>query len=277
MGNVGTVHARDDALSVIAYQFPTKCCATKAAVMENVNYICSRMDACCRGYPGLDLMIFSEYSTQGWHPEKCVELATTIPGQESKKFAESCRKNKVWGCFSIIETNVDNPKSPFNTAVIIDPSGNIKLKYRAIFVWPKREPWTAGNGDVPVCDGPKGSKLGIIIGYDGTTGEIAGKAGKEGADIVIRMAAYTDPYDYAWPFELQARAWENIMYMVGCNMVGVDLQYSYFGGSMFVNFDGNIITKAGRGEQAVKADLVIPERRKVRDQWTQDYSFEPMV
>ena len=47
-----------------------------------------------------------------------------MPGPETDLFAEACKESKVYGVFSIMEKNPDGGE-PYNTAVIIDPQGEM--------------------------------------------------------------------------------------------------------------------------------------------------------
>ena len=98
---------------------------SKEKVLENCERIASFIEGCNRGLPGLDLIIFPEYSTQGFNPVKWKELSTTIPGEETEIFAEACKKNKVWGVFSLTgELHEDHPKrNPNNTLILINDKG----------------------------------------------------------------------------------------------------------------------------------------------------------
>ncbi len=62
--------------------------ATRAEVLDNCAIIANMINGTKRAYPGLDLIVFPEYSTQGFHPEKWSELTTTIDGPEVAIFAE---------------------------------------------------------------------------------------------------------------------------------------------------------------------------------------------
>src|SRR5467141_2823877 len=72
------------------------------------------------------------------------DLTTTVPGPETAIFSEACRKNKVWGVFSI--TGEQNPKgAPFNSFLLVNDKGEIVLNYHKILPWVPMEPWYPGN------------------------------------------------------------------------------------------------------------------------------------
>ena len=48
--------------------------------------------------------------------------------------------------------------------------------------WTPVEPWEPGNLGIPVCDGPNGSKLALIICHDGMFPEMARECAYKGAD-----------------------------------------------------------------------------------------------
>jgi len=82
-----------------------------------------------------------------------------------------------------------------------------------------------------------------------------------GADVLIRVSAYMDPWGTAAPLDWwtminRVRALENLAYVVAANQ-GARLShyppFSWPGGSMIVDFDGRILAQAepGGGERIV--------------------------
>jgi len=140
----GTISSSPDTVGVAVVNYQVPVVETKEQVLENCRKIGRMMDGIKRGYPGVDLIIFPEYSTQGFHPTKWRDLTTTAPGPETEVWAEACRRNKVWGVFSL--TGEENPDgNPFNTLLLFNDKGEIVLKYHKILPWVPMEPWYPGN------------------------------------------------------------------------------------------------------------------------------------
>ena len=84
------------------------------------------------------------------------ELMSRLDGPEVASFRKACIDNRIWGCFSIMEYNPDG--NPYNSGLIIDDEGEIRLYYRKMHPWVPVEPWEPGNLGIPVCDGRTAAK-----------------------------------------------------------------------------------------------------------------------
>src|SRR5882757_9539056 len=49
--------------------------------------------------------------------------------------------------------------NPYNSGLIIDDHGEIKLYYRKFHPWIPVEPWEPGDIGIPVIEGPKGAEI----------------------------------------------------------------------------------------------------------------------
>jgi amidase len=264
----GTISSSADSVGVAVVNYRVPICESRADVEANCHKIASIIEGAKRGYPGLDLIIFPEYSTQGFHPTKWAELTTTLDGPEVAIFREACIKHQVYGIFSLTGEEHPEGKNPYNTLIMITDKGDTNLVYRKVFPWTPKEPWTAGH-ETAVAVGPKGLVVGGVICYDACIPEIVRDTVMKGAELVVRIQGYMYPCKEQQRIVAQVRAFENNCYVAVANMAGRDLVYSYFGHSNIVSYDGNVLAECGTSpDELTYANLSLTGIRDARRNWT---------
>jgi formamidase len=240
---------------------------TRLDISRQAKRICDMVAKARRSTPTMDLVVFPEYALHGLSMDTRPEILCTLDGLEVAAFQRACRDNAIWGCFSIMEKNPNG--NPYNSGLIIDAHGDIKLYYRKLHPWVPVEPWEPGDLGIPVCDGPNGSKIALIICHDGMFPEMARECAYKGAEIMIRTAGYTAPIRHAWKVTNQANAFQNLMATASVCMCGSDGTFDSMGEAMFCNFDGTVIAEGGgRADEVVTAELRPDLVREARAHWS---------
>lgn len=220
-----------------------------------------------RNMAGMDLVVFPEYALHGLTMDTNPEIMCSMDGPEVAAFKQACIDNGIWGCFSIMEKNPGG--NPWNTGIVIDNKGEIKLYYRKLHPWVPVEPWEPGDLGIPVIDGPNGCKLALIICHDGMFPEMARECAYKGAEIMIRTAGYTAPIRESWRFTNQSNAFCNLMVTANVCMCGSDGTFDSMGEGMIVNFDGTILAHGttGRVDEIITAEVRPDLVREARTGW----------
>jgi formamidase len=239
---------------------------TREALWEQTQKIVSMVGKARRNLPAMDLIVFPEYSLHGLSMDTNPEIMCSIEGPEVAAFRQACVEHRIWGCFSIMEFNPHG--NPYNSGLIIDDNGEIRLYYRKLHPWVPVEPWEPGDLGIPVCDGPNGSKLALIICHDGMFPEMARECAYKGAEIMIRTAGYTAPIRHSWKITNQANAFCNLMQTASVCMCGTDGTFDSMGEGMFVNFDGvPMVEGGGRADEIITCELRPDLVREARRHW----------
>ncbi|MCP4590698.1 MAG: nitrilase [bacterium] len=208
-------------------------------------------------------------------------LAVPIPNEHTERYQHKAAKLDVYiqtGTF--LEVDAQWPDVVFNTTCLIGPEG-ILTKYRKVHPW---TPWElhASPADLegydqplfPVADTPLG-KIGVAICYDWLFPEAIRQIAANGAEVIVRVSAYMDPWGATppmdwWTLVNRTRALENLSYVVASNQAAAMSNYPPFswpGGSMIVDYDGRLLaqTDPGPGEKVVVAPIDIPALRHARE------------
>ncbi|WMS43091.1 formamidase [Acuticoccus sp. MNP-M23] len=267
MNGLGGLNKSPNGVVIGLVQLKLPLIETPAQLAAQADRIVEMVGKARRNLGTMDLVVFPEYALQGLSMNTADELMVTMDGPEVAAFKQACIDNAIWGCFSIMEKNPGG--YPYNTGIIIDDHGEVKLYYRKLHPWVPVEPWEPGDIGIPVIDGPNGCKLSLIICHDGMFPEMARECAYKGAEIMLRTAGYTAPIRQSWRFTNQANSFQNLMVTANVCMCGSDGTFDSMGEGMIVDFDGTVIAhgETGRPDEIITAEVRPDLVREARANW----------
>lgn len=280
-------------MSVVRYaaaacQTDLPCPATRDAMRANTDRMLEMIDAAVAGtgpFLPVRLVVFPEFAHAApVYPtvDALLEhLAVEIPNEHTERLHERARRHGIYiQSGTMLERDARWPGVVFNTTCLIGPEGLLS-KYRKVNTWIPFEVHASPH-DLPGYDEPlfpvvetEIGRLGCAICYDWLFPEVLRQLTANGAEVLIRVSAYMDPWGATepmnwWTVINRARAIENIAWVVAANQ-GASLRhyppYSWPGGSQVVDFDGRLLAEAspGPGERIVVAPVDIAALRHERE------------
>jgi predicted amidohydrolase len=261
--------------------------ADRAGMSANTTRMVDMIDAAVAGsgpFLPVRLIVFPEFAHAApVYPavaDLLKHLTVPIPNEHTERLAAKAREHDVYiQSGSMLEEDRRYPGLVFNTTCLVGPEG-ILYKYRKVNPWIPFEVHSSPH-DIPgyseplfpVADTPIG-RIGCAICYDWLFPEAIRQLAANGAEVLVRVSAYMDPWGATepmnwWTLVNRTRAIENMAYVVASNQ-GASLKhyppYSWPGGSQVVDFDGRLIGDAspGPGERIVVAPIDISALRHER-------------
>ena len=259
----------------------------RSGMRSNTDRMLSMIDAAVAGsapFLPVRLVVFPEFAHSApVYPtvrELLQNLTVPIPNEHTERLTLKAREHGIYiQSGSMLEEDPKWPDVVFNATCLIGPDG-ILSRYRKVNPWIPYEvhssPHDLPGYDepmFPVTDTPIG-RIGCAICYDWLFPEALRQLAANGAELLVRVSAYMDPWGATepmnwWTVINRARAIENIAYVVAANQ-GASLHhyppYSWPGGSQLVDFDGRILAEAspGPGERIVVAPIDVSALRHER-------------
>jgi predicted amidohydrolase len=260
----------------------------RTTIPDRVGHMLGMIDRAVVGYRpfgDVKLVVFPEFAHAAPIYETVEELAdrlaVPIPNEHTHRYQQKARDLGVYiQTGSFLEVDAKYSGCVFNTTCLIGPDGLLS-KYRKVHPWlpwevhasPHDIPGYAEN-PFPVAETEIGV-LGCAICYDWLFPEAIRELALQGAEVLIRVSAYMDPWGATppmdwWTVVNRCRALENIACVVAANQGASAKHYPPFswpGGSMIVDYDGRILAQAdpGPGEKIVVAPVDVGAVRAERD------------
>ena len=259
----------------------------RAGMRASTTRIVDMIDAAVAGsapFLPVKLVVFPEFAHAAPVYASVADLRThltvEIPNEHTERLQAKAHEHGIYiQSGSMLEEDAKYPGAVFNTTCLIGPEG-ILYKYRKMNPWIPFEVHSSPH-DIPgydepffpVADTPIG-RLGCAICYDWLFPEAIRQLAANGAEVLIRVSAYMDPWGATepmnwWTLVNRTRAIENLAYVVAANQ-GASLKhyppYSWPGGSQIVDFDGKLVVEAspGPGERIVVGPVDLSALRHER-------------
>lgn len=223
-------------------------------VGDNMAEITKQLTVMKARFPWVDMAVLSELAPHG----PLATNAEPMPGPTENKFRELAERLGIWLVTgSIYEKAGDKI---FNTASVIDPSGDVIGRYRKMYPFLPYEKDIAAGEDYLVWDVPGVGRFGLSICYDMWFPETTRNLAWMGAEVIIHPTL-TNTIDRELELTLaRANAISNQCYFFDIN-AGGDLAY---GQSIIVGPEGDILHQAGRGTELMPIPVDFDRVRHTR-------------
>jgi predicted amidohydrolase len=226
---------------------------------------------------GAQLLVLPEnFAFMGGSDEQRRAVAEALDGDgpilaSLRRLARAHRLTLVGGGFP---ERTHDPDRPHNTAVVVDPLGQVQAFYRKIHLFDVevgdgqtyRESAAVTPGSEAVVVEVEGVPVGLSICYDLRFPELYRRLVEKGAEVLLVPAAFTlmTGKDH-WHTLLRARAIEDQCYVVAAAQWGSHPKGRMtFGKSLVVDPWGDVIAQASEGVGLVTATVDRGRLRRVR-------------
>ena len=211
---------------------------------------------------GFDLGV----STSTW-----LKASIRLDGPDLDPLREAARSADAYVAGMAYELIDEFPGRFFNTGFIIDPSGDVALRYRKLYsLTGKTSPqdvfrqyceYFGGPESLfPVLDTPYG-RLGVLVCYDIHFPEVARCLALRGAELLLHVTSegrgpeHIDEAGGGWTAARKARAWENNCYLLMANSGPIFDSCLppnvCHGESQILDFTGRVLNRAGGTEECL--------------------------
>ena len=230
---------------------------------RNTAHIIARLDQASR--QGAALVVFPECAVTGYTVSSLEEAQRIAVPLDSGALASVEARCRELGVHGVVGTLLARGGQVHNAALLFGPNGlaGAYLKAHLPFCGADRY-IQRGDTGFQVFDTPIG-RIGMLICYDLRFPEAARTLALRGADLIALPTNWPDGAETAPEFMVRARAFENRVFLVACNRVGVERGAHFIGRSCIAAPSGRHLADASpEAEEILYADIDVASARQKR-------------
>lgn len=195
-----------------------------------------------------DLVVFSETYTCGFPTaENIQQLSEPIDGPSISAVRAAAKRASISVAIGFAEAEHGRY---FNTAVLIDAHGEVRLRYRKSCLYDSDRGVFEPGAEFPVCEW-HGIRIGLLICFDIEFPGPAYNIARNGADVIVLLDGLMHPYGHMHRNAIPIRALDNQVYIAMANRVGSGEQYRFSGESHVADPFGKTLALASAEDEAV--------------------------
>jgi predicted amidohydrolase len=226
-----------------------------SAGQDNLAAMQHRLGVLMARFPWVQMVVFSELCSFGPLPHR----AQPLPGPAEDQFRAWAEKHRVWLIPGSLFERAEN--AIYNTAPVIDPGGNVVLRYRKMFPFQPYETDVQAGTEFALFDVPEVGRFGLSICYDMWMPETSRTLAAMGAEVIIHPTM-TDTIDRDVELSIaRATAVTNQCYFFDINGVGD----GGVGRSIIVGPSGYVIHEAQGGVETMPVEINLDRVRRERE------------
>jgi len=177
---------------------------------------------------GADVVLLPEAMDLGWTHPSASQGADAIPdGATCRRLRDAARRHQLYLCSGLVERDGEQV---YNSAVLIDPRGEVLLRHRKLNELEIGHPYYAQGDRLGVAHTPLGT-IGVMICADAFAQDfvISRTLGYMGAGVILSPCAWAVPGDHdneqrpyggQWRDRYQPVAKDFNLYIAGASKVG---------------------------------------------------------
>ena len=201
-----------------------------------------------------DIIILPEMWTTGFHLNNINEISD-IDGRPTLDMLRDLAKKNNINIISGSFANIMKEKI-YNSAFVVNRKGEIVADYNKIHLFKMMQENQYFTGGNEICTFEiEGVQCGLIICYDLRFPELARKLAVHGIKILFVPAQWPVARIEHWVILLRARAIENQIFIVACNVAGEFEEDIFNGNSMIISPLGEVIDVFDYREQHKSFDI----------------------
>lgn len=243
-------------------------------IRKNIDKTISYMEAA----KGSDLLFFPEIQWTPFFPQYQGDLLESQTGWSRKQLALPlddkrilelmgyCKEYKLWLSPNLY---IEQGGKYYDMSLLIDDGGCLKGASKMVHIvqadgFYEQDYYEPSEEGFQVYHTPFG-EVGIVICFDRHLPESIRTCAKKGAELIIIPTANVqgEPLEmFEW--EIRVQAFQNNVFIAMCNRTGAEGGMVFAGESLLVDCDGNVLYRAGHGEELIVRELDLRQAHESR-------------